>query len=172
MGKARILIAESHVGTARELGKLLSELDYQPIAVVTRGERVLLKVDEDAPDLVLMTYRLPGGISAVQVARQIRAKGIPTVFVLNKADDRLFQRAGITQTFDYILKPYDKRQLNLVIDAALYRHVVEAKLGNLQDYHRNQSRRRYHSAGGTERQYGAANRPLRLRDGNRNGGFA
>ena len=84
MMDTKILVAENHAGTVRELRRCLKELGYQLTAVVSRGELALGQVSENKPDLVLIDVRLPGKIDGVQVAERIRNQGVPIVFLANR----------------------------------------------------------------------------------------
>ena len=130
----KILVAEHQAGYAKDLRRYLIELGYHVVSIVSRGEKVLLEISETLPDLVLINVRLPGNLDGIQVADHIRSTGIPFVFTGERTDDRLFQRAGISKPFGYILQPFNARELQLVIEATLYKHHSIAEFSNLHVY--------------------------------------
>ena len=86
------------------------------------------KAAEVHPDLALIDMMLAGDMDGVAVAEQMRARfNIPVVYLTAYVDQRLLKRAQITEAFGYVLKPFAERRLHLNIEIALYRHEMERK---------------------------------------------
>ena len=80
-------------------------------------------------DLVLMDIVLEGDMDGVKAAEHIRNHfDIPVVYLTAYSDDTTLQRAKITEPYGYILKPFQERELYTTIEMALYKHKMERKL--------------------------------------------
>jgi two-component system, response regulator PdtaR len=96
------------------------------------GELAIQHLAELKPDLVLMDIILDGDLDGVQAAELITSlHDIPVVFLTAHADGYFVRRARDTGPFGYVLKPFDERELSMVIGIALYRSRVEARLKSL-----------------------------------------
>lgn len=129
MANARILIVEDEGIIAKDLERRLTRLKYSVPATVASGEEAIQAAAQTHPDLVLMDIVLKGEIDGVQAAQRIRADfNIPVVYLTAHTDDSTFQRAKITEPFGYILKPFEDRELYTAVEMALYKHKMEQKL--------------------------------------------
>ena len=129
MARARILVVEDEAIVAKDVQSRLEGLGYAVPAIASSGEQAVRKAAETQPDLVLMDIRLKGEMDGVEAAGQVRDRfDIPVVYVTAYADDATLQRAKITQPFGYILKPFESRELHSAIEMALYKHAMETKL--------------------------------------------
>ena len=81
------------------------------------------------PDLVLMDIHLRGAMDGVEAAEAIRSAlrraGRLSDRVRRPSDGR---RARVTEPYGYVLKPFDERELHVVIEMALYRHRMASEL--------------------------------------------
>ena len=124
----QILIVEDDSDVVGYIEHLLKSLGYGVCAVVSSGEAAMQKAAEAPPDLALIDMMLAGDMDGIAVAEQIRARfNIPVVYLTAYVDQRLLQRAKIAEPFGYVLKPFAERRLHLNIEIALYRHEMEGK---------------------------------------------
>ena len=129
MTNAQILVVEDEVIIAENIRAKLNGLGYAVSAAVSSGEEAIQKAAETHPDLVLMNIQLEGGMDGVEAAAQIHVRfDIPVVYLTAHADDDTLQRAKLTEPFGYILKPLGVRELDSVIEIALYKHKMEKNL--------------------------------------------
>lgn len=129
MAKAQILIVEDESIVAKDIQNTLKILGYAVSAVASSGEEAVKKAAETHPDLVLMDIVLGGDMDGVEAAAQIRARfDIPVVYLTAYADDETLQRAKITEPYGYILKPFQERELHTAIEMGLFKHKMERKL--------------------------------------------
>jgi PAS domain S-box-containing protein len=59
---------------------------------------------------------------------------IPVIYLTAYSDDATLQRAKVTEPFGYILKPFDERELYTSIEMALYKHQMEKKLRDSEEW--------------------------------------
>ncbi len=135
MEKARILIVEDESIVARDVEYMLKSIGYDVPAVTASGEKAIEKAAETSPDLVLMDIMLKGDMDGVEAAKQIHSRfHIPVIYVTAYADENTLQRAKVTEPFGYIIKPFHERELRTTIEMALYRHRMERKLKESEEW--------------------------------------
>jgi PAS domain S-box-containing protein len=129
MEKKQILVVEDEGIIALDLQNHLTRLGYAVPDIAYTGEQAIRRAKEIHPDLVLMDIRLEGEMDGIEAAEQIRARfGIPVIYMTAYADAATLKRAKITGPFGYILKPFGERELSSTIEMALYRHEMEQRL--------------------------------------------
>ena len=135
MAKAHILIVEDDGIVAIDIQKSLKKLGFAVIAIVPSGEEALEKVAEYKPDLVLMDIMLKGETNGIEAAKQIRSQcNIPIVYLSAYAEEEVLERAKVTEPFGYIIKPFEDRELNTAIEIALYKHKMEKRLKESEEW--------------------------------------
>lgn len=129
MAKAQILVADGDPGFAAGLAANLESLGYAVPEVVSSPEEALSKAEESQPDLVLLDLGWLQDDKHGKAARQLK-KRFPEglLYLAPDADHQALRRAKITHSFEYLRKSYDSRELETVIDMALYRRNLEEKL--------------------------------------------
>jgi PAS domain S-box-containing protein len=129
MRRARVLVVEDERIVAEDLQSQLETFGYSVSSIASSGEEAIQKAVETHPDLVLMDIVLKGNMDGVEVAEKMHASlDIPVVYLTAYGDVQTVQRAKITEPYGYILKPFDERELHTSIEMALYKHRMERKL--------------------------------------------
>jgi PAS domain S-box-containing protein len=135
MAGERILIVEDESIVAKDIRHSLQNLGYAVAAILASGEDAVAQVRELKPDLVLMDVRLKGRLDGIMAAEQIRALvSVPVVYLTAYIDDHTLKRAKSSQAYGYLLKPFEERDLRTTIEMALYRHTMEQKLQESQEW--------------------------------------
>lgn len=113
MTQSDILIVDDTPATLTVLSNILRGEGYQ-VRVAPNGERALLAVEKDIPDLILLDINLPD-INGFEVCRKIKSDpqmaDIPIIFIsaLDELDNKVeaFEAGGT----DYITKPFQIREV-------------------------------------------------------------
>ena len=135
MSSAQILLVEDESIVAMDVQNRLKSMGYEVSAVASSGEEALRKAAETSPDLVLMDIVLKGNMDGIEASERLRkCLDIPIVFLTSYADDSTLRRAKVTEPFGYLLKPYEERELYTTIEVALYRHRMEQKLRETEQW--------------------------------------
>ncbi len=135
MAEKQILIVEDDGIIAASLGNTLTKLGYDILGWVISGEKAIQKVAESPCDLVLMDIYLAGELNGIETDTQIRSQfDIPVVYLTAHSDDELLQRAKITEPYGYLVKPVTERELHATIEMALYKHRMEKKLKESEEW--------------------------------------
>jgi PAS domain S-box-containing protein len=134
MNKYRIFIVEDETIVAHDLKETLINLGYIVVGTARSGEIALEKVVETNPDLVLMDIHLAGMMDGIQAAEEIhKTSNIPIIYFTAYADMKLLNRAKSTDPYGYIIKPYHERELQSVIEMALYKSSLDRKLKSSEE---------------------------------------
>jgi CheY-like chemotaxis protein len=131
-----ILIAEDDALFAEDLRNRLESLNYSVCGHTASAKEAVNLARSLKPDLVLMDIQLPGEIDGIEAAYQIRALGLPLVFVTGYWDGPTLQRAKLTGPCGYILKPFETADLAIGIEIGLHNHHAHAECVR----HRNDER--------------------------------
>lgn len=120
------MIVEDESIVAADLAERLARLGYDVLASVPSGEAALEVAGARRPELVLMDIRLQGLMDGVETARELRTRlQLPVIFLTAYAEGSTLQRAKLAEPYGYILKPVADRELEIVIEMALYKSRVD-----------------------------------------------
>jgi len=126
---SRVFIVEDEAIVALELKDHLRQLGYEVCGHAVRGDAALLEIPPARPDVVLMDIKLAGDLSGLDVAEQLRVVcDVPVILLTAYADSELSIRAGRTESFAYLTKPFDPRVLAANLELAIVRHRSQAAL--------------------------------------------
>ncbi|EOT28764.1 hypothetical protein C805_00285 [Eubacterium sp. 14-2] len=119
--KQKILIVDDDVNIAELISLYLTKECYDT-RMVHDGEEALALYEQYRPNLILLDLMLPG-IDGYQVCREIRAKsGLPIIMLSAKGE--IFDKVlGLELgADDYIMKPFDSKELVARVKAVLRRY--------------------------------------------------
>ena len=68
MRKTKILIVEDDILIARDVEKILLSLDYSISTIITTGKRVISKIVNENPDLILMDIMFQDKVKGIEIA--------------------------------------------------------------------------------------------------------
>ena len=129
MRKATILIVEDEAIISADIAGKLRKLGYEVVGATDTGEEAIEITRRLRPSLVLMDVRLAGAMDGITAADTIRKEfRLPGVFLTALSDNATVQRVLKTEVFEYIMKPFDDRELHMQIEMALYKHAAERRL--------------------------------------------
>jgi len=119
--RARLLVVEDEADLCRSLEYALKASGYD-VRVAERGDKALRLLGEFAPDLVLLDVMLPdmSGLDICRRIRQMPAETRASVIILSARVDESDRVAGFEAgADDYVVKPFNVRELVLRIEARL-----------------------------------------------------
>jgi len=117
---ANILLVDDEPGMLRYISTLLEVDDYK-VETASTGEEAVQKVRKGLrPDLILLDLVMPGinGLETLEQIRQIHS-GAKVVMLSCVTDTRKVVQAIRLGAYDYITKPFQKAELDAVIDQCL-----------------------------------------------------
>jgi len=140
MPKMQIMLVEDDRIIASHIKSSLVGMGYDVCCSFASGEEAIDKAGEHHPDLVLMDIELEGEMDGIEAAGQIRAQfNIPVVFLTAFSDKKILDRVKKTEPYGYIIKPFEDRELQSIVEIALYMHSLELKLKTNEERLRQQN---------------------------------
>ena len=118
--KQKILIVDDDNNIAELMSLYLTKECYDT-KIVNDGEQALIAFEHYKPNMLLLDLMLPG-IDGYQVCREIRAKSDVPIIMLSAKGEVFDKVLGLELgADDYILKPFDSKELVARVKAVLRR---------------------------------------------------
>jgi chemotaxis response regulator CheB len=128
IGSPRILIVEDESVIATNLRRTLTQMAYDVIDWVPTGEAAIELAERERPDLVLMDIHLAGALSGIDTARRIWERlQIPIVYCTAHADLETLEVVKTTESYGYVVKPFQSGAVRAAIQLALARREKELR---------------------------------------------
>jgi len=123
MTDTKILIVEDEDALATLLEYNLGKENFS-VSLAGDGEEAMLKVEEEAPDLVILDWMLPK-VSGIEVCRRLRTKpetrNLPIIMLTARSEEADRIRGLETGADDYLTKPFSTNELIARVRAVLRR---------------------------------------------------
>lgn len=123
MAATKILIVEDEEALATLLEYNLGKEGFDA-ALAGDGEEAMLKIVEEAPDLVILDWMLPK-VSGIEVCRRLRARpetrNLPIIMLTARSEESDRIRGLETGADDYLTKPFSTNELIARVRAVLRR---------------------------------------------------
>ena len=124
MNKQKILIVDDDENIAELVSLYLAKECFDTM-MVHDGERALIAFDTYKPNLVLLDLMLPG-IDGYQVCREIRTRSNTPIIMLSAKGETFDKVLGLELgADDYMIKPFDSKELVARVRAVLRRFQVK-----------------------------------------------
>lgn len=121
VAKQKILIVDDDANIAELISLYLTKECFETM-MVHDGEEALSVFDSFGPNLILLDLMLPG-IDGYQVCREIRAKSATPIIMLSAKGEVFDKVLGLELgADDYIIKPFDSKELVARVKAVLRRY--------------------------------------------------
>ena len=122
----RVLVIEDDDAVRAAVRRALLLAGYEVLQAAD-GQDGLLRAQTDVPDAIVLDLGLPD-IDGVQVCRRLRAAGNRTPILMLTARAAVEERVDGLEAGadDYLVKPYDVRELQARLKAIMRRHVEGA----------------------------------------------
>ena len=128
----KILIVDDDANIC-ELLRLYLEKDGFSTAVALNGQAALELLERENPDLILLDIMMPR-LDGWQVCREIRKTSNVPIIMLTAKSETFDKILGLELgADDYIVKPFDTKEVIARIKAVLRRTVDESKSGSVKE---------------------------------------
>ena len=111
--KNLVLVVDDDTNTVVALKSLLQDQDYKTVSA-QNGARAMELLDDIKPDLILLDVMMPkmnGYEFCQKVQSQPETKTIPIIFITGKSDREEMLKGLELGGVDYIIKPFNEREL-------------------------------------------------------------
>ena len=130
----KIMIVDDDAAIQMELEEYLAHMDHTVVGTADTGESAIEMARETDPDLILMDINPPGEMDGISAAQEIKEEmDVAVVFITGFGDPEYIERAKRVEPFGYMMKPFDEREINGVVEIALYKKKMELKLRKAND---------------------------------------
>lgn len=124
----RVQIVEDELIVAHDLRQSLEAMGYAVTGIASSEQQAIDLAERERPDLVLMDINLGRGGDGTRAATVIAKRfQLPVIYLTAYAGDDIVHKAIQAAPFGYVLKPFEPRELNATIRAALARAEAEKK---------------------------------------------
>jgi two-component system, cell cycle sensor histidine kinase and response regulator CckA len=119
--KASIMVVEDEGIVGLQIKKSLESHGYSVPVVALSGEDALRRIAQTEIDLIVLDIRLKGKLTGIEVARRVRATlKIPVIYLTAHSDEETLRQARETDPCGYLVKPFDERALDAIVQIGLY----------------------------------------------------
>ena len=130
----KILIVEDDSVSALLLQRALEKNAHQIIGIAETGEKALEILHENRADIVMMDINLAGELDGIKTTEIINEKfDIPVVYLSASSDADTLNKVVGTNPSAYVIKPFNIRELNMVIELAIFKDRKEKELQKLNN---------------------------------------
>lgn len=134
MFSLKILIVEDDSVSALLLQRALEKNNHIIIGIADSGEKALDLLEENQADIVMMDISLAGELDGIKTTEIINEKyDIPVVYLSASSDAETLNKVVGTNPSAYVIKPFNIRELNMVIELAIYKDRKEKELQKLNN---------------------------------------
>ena len=131
----KILIVDDEGIIAMDLRNQLEDFGYEVVATAFSGGQAISLAVEHKPDLIMMDIVLKGNMDGISAAQLItEAMDIPVIFLTSYSDPATIKRAKTVGAYGYLIKPFRPDELHSSIEVALYKHQLERKLKDSEQW--------------------------------------
>ncbi|NQT26278.1 response regulator [candidate division KSB1 bacterium] len=135
MSQKRILVVEDERVVVLEIVDRLEELGYQVVDTADSGQEAIDKAVALEPDLILLDIILQGEMDGIVVGEKIlESLDVPIIFLTAHSDELTLKRAKSIAPFGYLIKPFEERALHTSIEMALFRHQLEKRVKQSEEW--------------------------------------
>ncbi|MBS2100331.1 response regulator [Carboxylicivirga linearis] len=122
----KVVVVEDDKFIAAIFTMFLRELGHELVGRCSTGAEALDLCHRLRPDVVLMDIHLDGELDGIQTSEQLRRElDIPVIYVSSDTSSQVIKRAIVSNSYGYLVKPVNKKELGISIDLAFYKHRVD-----------------------------------------------
>ena len=126
--KTKVLIVEDQFIEAHSLERILLRAGYGVTAIARSVPAAIKSIDKDAPELVLLDICLQGDLTGIDLARQLKERNIPFIYLSANSTKQILKDAKETKPYGFLVKPVREKDVLVMIDVALYLHQENQQL--------------------------------------------
>jgi len=122
----KVLVVEDDKFISAIFSMFLRDLGHELIGKCADGKDAVDLSHRLRPDVVLMDIHLEGEMDGIQTAEKLRRElDIPVIYVSSDTSSQVIKRAIVSNSYGFLVKPVNKKELGISIDLAYYKHKVD-----------------------------------------------
>ncbi|MGQ1787869.1 MULTISPECIES: response regulator [unclassified Saccharicrinis] len=104
----------------------LRDLGHELVGRTSSGKEAIDKCKVLKPDVVLMDIHLDGELDGIQTAEMLKRElEVPIIYISSDTSSPVIERAIVSNSYGYLVKPINKKELGISIDLAFFKHKVD-----------------------------------------------
>lgn len=127
--KIKILIVEDQFIEANNIRLMLKEAGYTVLPLAASVPQALEILRNESADLVLLDIILEGEQSGIDLAKILKSRGLPFVYLSANSDKDTLDKVKATEPYGFLVKPLRKKDLLIMLEVALYLHKQRKDMG-------------------------------------------
>lgn len=133
MTQKRILLVEDCASLALVYQRFLAQENYD-ISIATTGSDAFSMLNETCPDAVVLDLKLPD-MDGMKILKHIHQSQLPTTVVVITAYGSIDIAVDAMHygAFDFLVKPFDAKRLNITLQNALKNQQLSKQVENFRD---------------------------------------
>jgi two-component system response regulator HydG len=120
--KVKILIVEDQFIEANNIRLILRDAGYAVLPMASSVAQALSILQHESADLVLLDISLEGQQSGIDLAKILKGRGLPFVYLSANSDKFTLDMAKETEPYGFLVKPLRKKDVLVMVEVALYLH--------------------------------------------------
>lgn len=134
----KVLVVEDDRFISAIFSLFLKDLGFEIIGRCKTGSEALEECRIHAPDIVLMDIHLEGDVDGIEASELIQREcEIPVIFISGDTSSEVVQRAVVSNSYGYLVKPITKKELGITMELAYYKHKVDVDQRRREQSFRN-----------------------------------
>jgi len=129
--KVKVFIVEDEVILADEIEECLTDIGYEVVGNVIKGENAIELIKSIDVDIILMDIKLKGTLDGIETVKRIQEyKNPPIIYLTDLKKKKVWEKAKTTNPAAYLIKPFNKIEVDIAFQIAL-KNVSEKNSYNL-----------------------------------------
>lgn len=125
----KVLVITLNANEANNIINMLEPIGYNMFIITNIDIDINKEIEKIKPDLVVMDITLEGNLHKEDNINKIYNNvNIPVVFLIALTGGFTLKRSIISETYNYLAKPFNERDLHAAIQIALYKKKMSDKL--------------------------------------------
>jgi response regulator of citrate/malate metabolism len=134
----KVLVVEDDRFISAIFSLFLNDLGFEIIGRCKTGDEAMAMAMEYEPDIVLMDIHLEGDVDGIEAAETIQREcDVPVIFISSDTSSDVVERAVISNSYGYLVKPITKKELGITMELAYYKHKADADQRRREQSFRN-----------------------------------
>jgi len=110
------LIVEDQVITALDLKHTLVNFGYSNVTIINKGKNALDFIDNEPLSVALLDIKLADDVSGIDVAKKLKQKCIPFIFISAFSNPENFRLANELKPAGIIKKPFLEKAVKTLLN--------------------------------------------------------
>jgi two-component system, NtrC family, response regulator HydG len=120
--KVKILIVEDQFIEANNIRLILRDAGYSVLPMASSVTQALTILQHESANLILLDISLDGQQSGIDLAKILKGRGLPFVYLSANSDKFTLDMAKETEPYGFLVKPLRKKDVLIMVEVALYLH--------------------------------------------------